>query len=114
MSSNLSDTVQLNRRADPIIDAPERPTADRLLRPNQVVDAGHPLVEPMATFAPRLEQVSVRPDRELDLSAFQAFAPAQVVSHRQFQTTETVSQGGRGTCWACARSASCCGSWPIV
>jgi hypothetical protein len=65
-----------------------------------------PLVEPMDTFGPRLERVARIPSpTPPELTISRAALPKRV-SHRQFQTTLDVGQGGRGSCWAFAGIAA--------
>jgi hypothetical protein len=63
-----------------------------------------PLVEAMETFAPRANAAPLpsplRPLVDLDILGIEVHALLPRVSHRQFQTTLDVAQGGRGSCWA--------------
>ncbi|CAN5581499.1 hypothetical protein BH24ACT14_BH24ACT14_07030 [soil metagenome] len=72
---------------------------------HRVVTVAHPLVEPLETFTPRLEFIERLPKPVLDLAPLVRAAPSRV-SHRQWQSTLDVSQGGRGTCWAFAGIAA--------
>ncbi len=62
-----------------------------------------PLVEPLGTFLPRLKKVAAIAGPAINIAAL---ALPGRVSHRQFQTTLQVSQGGRGSCWAFAGVAA--------
>lgn len=64
-----------------------------------------PLVEPLVTFIPRLERVARIPGPVAAPGIGLRGLPRRV-SHRQFQTSLSVSQGGRGSCWAFAGIAA--------
>ena len=84
----------------PFVDLPSTP-APRTAAPPP------PMVEPLATFLPRLERVARIPRHAVARDVRGAPLPMpKRVSHRQFQTTLNVSQGSRGSCWAFAGIAA--------
>lgn len=65
-----------------------------------------PLVESLSTFEPHLEAIAREFAPPLALPLPPPGSPPGRVSHRQWQTTLSHSQGSRGTCWAFAGIAA--------
>lgn len=107
MSRFLSDVRLLPDSIDVVPDAPTGLSDSHLLRRNPAIPRVKPLVEPLEDFLPRVSTIR-RPISSpfLDLTELLDLLGGLTVSHRQFQTTDTVGQQGRGTCWACAGTAA--------
>ena len=104
MSDPQLEVVPLPPSPD-LTGAPELPPFFQVV-PADAAQTSRPLVEPLETFLPALEQ-SARFAESLTVPrpAVTRALPDRV-SHREFQSTLDVSQGNRGSCWAFAGIAA--------